>query len=91
MLCFFVTISNVRPARCLNYLMLSNVRAQKYSKNGAHTRSILEKFAFDTTLKLILNLLWVKSGHFDGSGPKCHEIKWPYIITKVIGTTISHW
>ena len=30
--------------------MLGDVRAQKYSKTGALTRSILEKFAFDTTL-----------------------------------------
>ena len=34
------------------YLMLSDVRAQKYSKTGTHTRSILEKFAFDTTLNI---------------------------------------
>ena len=32
------------------YLMLGDVRAQKYSKTGARTHSILEKFAFDTTL-----------------------------------------
>ena len=32
------------------YLMLGDVRARKYSKTGARTRSILEKFAFDTTL-----------------------------------------
>ena len=31
-------------------LMLGDVRARKYSKTGARTRSILEKFAFDTTL-----------------------------------------
>ena len=31
--------------------MLGDVRAQKYSKTGARTRSILEKFAFDTTLE----------------------------------------
>ena len=30
--------------------MLSDVRARKYSKIGVHTHSILEKFAFDTTL-----------------------------------------
>ena len=30
--------------------MLGDVRARKYSKTGARTRSILEKFAFDTTL-----------------------------------------
>ena len=30
--------------------MLGDVRAQKYSKTGARTRSILEKFALDTTL-----------------------------------------
>ena len=34
------------------YLMLGDVRARKYSKTGARTRSILEKFAFDTTLPL---------------------------------------
>ena len=33
------------------YLMLGDVRARKYSKTGARTRSILEKFAFDTTLE----------------------------------------
>ena len=32
------------------YLMLGDVHARKYSKNGARTRSILEKFAFDITL-----------------------------------------
>ena len=32
------------------YLMLGDVRARKYSKTGARTCSILEKFAFDTTL-----------------------------------------
>ena len=32
--------------------MLVDVCAQKYSKTGTHTRSILEKFAFDTTLSL---------------------------------------
>ena len=32
------------------YLMLGDVRARKYSKTGARTHSILEKFAFDTTL-----------------------------------------
>ena len=32
------------------YLMLGDVRARKYSKTGTHTRSILKKFAFDTTL-----------------------------------------
>ena len=31
--------------------MLGDVRARKYSKTGARTRSILENFAFDTTLK----------------------------------------
>ena len=31
-------------------LMFGDVRARKCSKTGAHTRSILEKFAFDTTL-----------------------------------------
>ena len=30
--------------------MLGDVRARKYSKTGARTRSKLEKFAFDTTL-----------------------------------------
>ena len=34
--------------------MLGDVRARKYSKNGARTRSILEKFAFDTTLIMTL-------------------------------------
>ena len=38
----------------LEYLMLGNVHAWKYSKTGARTRSILKKFAFDTTL-LIAN------------------------------------
>ena len=33
------------------YLMLGDVRARKYSKTGARTSSILEKFAFDTTLE----------------------------------------
>ena len=33
--------------------MLGNVRARKYSKTGARARSILEKFAFDTTLFII--------------------------------------
>ena len=32
------------------YLMLGDARAQKYSKTGARTRSILKKIAFDTTL-----------------------------------------
>ena len=32
------------------YLMLGDVRARKYSKTGARTRSILKKFVFDTTL-----------------------------------------
>ena len=31
------------------YLMLGDVHAQKYSKTGACTSSILEKIAFDTT------------------------------------------
>ena len=30
--------------------MLGDACAQKYSKTGARTRSILENFAFDTTL-----------------------------------------
>ena len=30
--------------------MLGDVFARKYSKTGAHTCWILEKFAFDTTL-----------------------------------------
>ena len=41
--------------------MLGDVRAQKYSKTGAPTRSILEKFAFDTTLKTMsrnVHILW---------------------------------
>ena len=33
------------------YLMFGVVRARKYSKTGARTRSILEKFVFDTTLE----------------------------------------
>ena len=32
------------------YLILSDVHARKYSKTDVHTRSILEKFAFDKTL-----------------------------------------
>ena len=32
------------------YLMFGDVRARKYSKTAARTRSILEKFEFDTTL-----------------------------------------
>ena len=33
------------------YLMLGDVLARKYTKTSAHTRSILERFAFDTTLQ----------------------------------------
>ena len=32
------------------YLMLGDIRAQKYLKTGARTCSILKKFAFNTTL-----------------------------------------
>ena len=42
------------------YLKLGDVRAQKYSKTGAHTCSILEKFAFDTTLIENLSKISVK-------------------------------
>ena len=38
------------------YLMLGDVRARKYSKTRARTRSILEKFAFDTTLKTLFQI-----------------------------------
>ena len=44
--------------------MLGDVRARKYSKTSARTRSILEKFAFDTTLlciKLGFNLSFTRS------------------------------
>ena len=35
----------------LEYLMLGDVCAQKFSKTSTHTHLILEKFAFDTTLE----------------------------------------
>ena len=35
------------------YPMLGDVRARKYSKTGARTRSILKKFVFDTTQNLM--------------------------------------
>ena len=38
------------------YLMLGDVRARKYSKTDARTRSILEKFAFDTSQPFVLFL-----------------------------------
>ena len=44
---------NVYIMNMFEYLMLGDVCAQKYSKTGARTRSILEKFAFDTTLYLL--------------------------------------
>ena len=42
---------NVYLMNMFEYLMLGDVRARKYSKTSAHTRSILKKFAFDTTLE----------------------------------------
>ena len=39
------------------YLMLGDVRARKYSKTGARTRSILKKFEFNTTLALIMMMV----------------------------------
>ena len=33
--------------------MLGDFRDRKYSKTGARTRSILEKFAFDTTRSVL--------------------------------------
>ena len=36
--------------------MLGDVRARKYSKTGARTRSILGKFTFDTTLFTLKNV-----------------------------------
>ena len=55
------------------YLMLGDVRARKYSKTGAHTRSILEKFAFDTTLDINLS----KTFSIVNFGPKVvYGLKW---------------
>ena len=45
------------------YLMLDDVRAWKYSKTGARTCSILEKFAFDTTLKIKDTLICILRRH----------------------------
>ena len=42
---------NVYLMNMFKYLMLGDVRAQKYSKTGARTRSILKKFVFDTTVQ----------------------------------------
>ena len=50
----------------LEYLMLGNVRAWKYSKTGARARSILEKFAFDTTLELSIQIFFFSLVDLDG-------------------------
>ena len=48
------------------YLMLGDVRAQKYSKTGARTYSILEKFVFDAALPFfdLYELFFVKRFFF---------------------------
>ena len=43
--------------------MLGDAHARKYSKNGARTHSILEKFAFDTTLKNITRTISFSTQH----------------------------
>ena len=49
--------------------MLGDVRARKYSKTGARTRSILEKFVFDTTLFSLGTLGGDSAAERRGSGP----------------------
>ena len=71
-----------------DYLMLGDVRARKYSKTSARTRSILEKFAFDTTLLYpswqdfsnFLKILWVHA----------NWILWDIYLLVYSVTTLTH-
>ena len=68
--------------------MLGDVRARKYSKTGARTRSILEKFAFDTTLEIFKERILAVPAYFGTRSSSILSIPTTYLKRKACAFVI---